>query len=73
MNIAALLLQALPGKVVTDAVELGQYRSDRSGHQSAGTPVAAVHAQSIEDVQAVCRIAFETGTPVVTRGAGSGL
>ncbi|MET3810525.1 FAD-linked oxidase C-terminal domain-containing protein [Arthrobacter sp. UYEF3] len=73
MNVAALLLQALPGSVVTDVAELGQYRSDRSGHQSAGTPIAAVHAQSIEDVQAVCRIAYETGTPVVTRGAGSGL
>jgi glycolate oxidase len=32
-----------------------------------------VHPQSIEDVQAVCRIAYGTGTPVVTRGAGTGL
>ncbi|MET4095922.1 thiamine pyrophosphate-dependent enzyme [Arthrobacter sp. UYCu712] len=73
MDIAGLLLEALPGRVVTNVEELGQYRLDRSGHVAAGTPVAAVRARSIEDVQAVCRIAYETGTPIVTRGAGTGL
>jgi glycolate oxidase len=32
-----------------------------------------VHARSVEDVQQVMRIATETRTPVVTRGAGTGL
>jgi glycolate oxidase len=32
-----------------------------------------VTARTIEDVQAVLRIANDTGTPVVTRGAGTGL
>lgn len=73
MNAVALLLEALPGRIVTDREELGRYRTDRSGHVSSGTPAAAVHPRSIEDVQTVCRIAYETGTPIVTRGAGSGL
>jgi len=73
MDIAGLLLEALPGRVVTNVEELGQYRLDRSGHVAAGTPIAAVHARSIEDVQAACRIAYETDTPIVTRGAGTGL
>ncbi|YCK79840.1 FAD-binding protein (plasmid) [Arthrobacter sp. D3-18] len=73
MKAVALLQEALPGRVVTDIEELGKYRTDRSGHVAFGTPVAAVHPESIEDVQAVCRIAYETKTPVVTRGAGSGL
>ena len=73
MDIADLLLKALPGRVVTDVEELGQYRLDRSGHVAAGTPIAAVHPRSVEDVQAACRIAYEKGTPIVTRGAGTGL
>ncbi|MDJ0350253.1 FAD-linked oxidase C-terminal domain-containing protein [Cryobacterium sp. PH29-G1] len=73
MNVAHLLAEALPGRVVTDTEELARYRTDRSGHMAAGTPLAAVHARSIDDVQVVCRIAYETGTPVVTRGAGTGL
>src|SRR3546814_11715161 len=36
-------------------------------------PLAVVHAASVADVQAVMRIATETGTPVVPRGAGTGL
>lgn len=73
MNAVAMLQEALPGRVMIDSEELGQYRTDRSGHVAFGTPAAAVHPQSIEEVQTVCRIAYETGTPVVTRGAGSGL
>ncbi|KRB38681.1 FAD-binding oxidoreductase [Microbacterium sp. Root180] len=48
-------------------------RADKSGHAASGTPVAVVHARSVEDVQATLRIASETRTPVVTRGAGTGL
>jgi len=56
-----------------DSIELDAARSDKSGHRSAGSPIAVVRARRIEDVQAVMRIATETGTPVVTRGAGTGL
>lgn len=64
---------ALTGRVheTGDLVEAA--RADRSGYRSAGPPIAVVQAGSVEDVQAVCRIAHATGTPLVTRGAGTGL
>ncbi len=59
--------------LVTDPRALAETRSDKSGHVSAGTALAIIEARSIADVQATMRIATETGTPVVTRGAGTGL
>lgn len=67
------LTRALPGRVVTDSTQTIGFTEDRSGHRSSGTPLAAVYPETIEEVQAVCRIASETGTPIVTRGAGTGL
>ncbi|MCH6471357.1 FAD-binding oxidoreductase [Sinomonas terrae] len=67
------LRAALPGRVETDAKLLLACTSDRSGHRSAGVPLAVVYPRSIEDVQAVCRIASSSGTPIVPRGAGTGL
>lgn len=64
---------ALPGKVETDPAHLAPYTTDRSGHRSAGVPLAAVYPGSVEDVQAVCRIASGAGVALVTRGAGTGL
>lgn len=71
--VAAQLAAALPGRVETDPAALEPYRRDRSGYVAAGIPLALVRARSIEDVQETCRIASATGTPIVTRGAGSGL
>ncbi|MAP62423.1 MAG: FAD-binding oxidoreductase [Microbacterium sp.] len=48
-------------------------RADKSGHAAAGLPLAVVHAETVEDVQATLRVAGATRTPVVTRGAGTGL
>ncbi|MEX5270713.1 FAD-binding oxidoreductase [Kocuria sabuli] len=73
LSVAEELRAALPGRVETDPARLLPYTTDRSGHRSAGAPVAAVHPRTVEDVQAVCRIASATATPVVTRGAGTGL
>ncbi len=74
MNDVVGLLRAAVGEAVSvDPVDLAIARADKSGHVSAGTPLAVVTARSIEDVQAVMRIASETRTPVVTRGAGTGL
>lgn len=67
------LRAALGERVSTDAAELDACRTDRSGTVAAGTPLAIVHAQRSEDVQAAMRIATATRTPVVARGAGSGL
>ncbi|WP_420833599.1 FAD-binding oxidoreductase [Salinibacterium metalliresistens] len=67
------LRAAVGDAVTTDADLLDATREDRSGHRSPGAPLAVVTARSVEHVQAVMRIATETGTPVVTRGAGTGL
>ncbi len=67
-------LRAVLGeRVDLSAPARGAARADKSGHAASGTPLAVVHARSIEDVQTTLRIASETGTPVVTRGAGTGL
>lgn len=73
LHVVDHLRAALPGRVETDPSQLEAFTSDRSGHRSSGLPLAVVYAASIEDVQAVCRIASATGTAVVTRGAGTGL
>ncbi|MBW9095102.1 FAD-binding protein [Microbacterium jejuense] len=69
----ALLREALGDRVDTSPGSLNAARADKSGHAAAGTPIAVVHARSIEDVQQTLRIASATATPVVTRGAGTGL
>jgi len=69
----ALLRAELGDRVDTSPGVLASVRADKSGHASAGTPLALVHAASVADVQAVMRIATATRTPVVPRGAGTGL
>ena len=74
MNHVVTLLQAELGSAVSiDPAELDACRLDRSGHVSAGAPLAIVSAATVADVQATMRIATATGTPVVVRGAGTGL
>ena len=72
-TVVAQLSEVLGGAVSTNLSETERARSDQSGHVSVAAPLAVVTARSIEDVQAVMRIASATGTPVVTRGAGTGL
>ncbi|MDI6944806.1 FAD-linked oxidase C-terminal domain-containing protein [Microbacterium barkeri] len=69
----ARLQDALGERVDMHAASLEEARADRSGFRSDGPPLAVVHAESVADVQTVLRIAHETRTPVVTRGAGTGL
>ena len=67
-------LRAELGDLVDTSPEaLEDARADKSGHRSDAAPLAVVHAETVEHVQAVMRIATATGTPVVTRGAGTGL
>lgn len=67
-------LQDALGDLVDTAPHILQAaRADRSGHASDGNPLAVVHAESVADVQTVMRIASDTRTPVVVRGAGTGL
>lgn len=72
-DVLALLRDALGERVDTRPASLHDARADKSGHAAAGTPLAVVHAKSVDDVQATLRIATATRTPVVTRGAGTGL
>ncbi len=70
----AELVGMLPdGVVVTapDAVE--KYRFDWTHDATAGTPLAAVRAETAAHVQATLRWASRHGIPVVPRGSGSGL
>lgn len=72
-DVVARLRAELGDRVdVSDAV-LAAARADKSGHEASGRPLAVVTARSVDDVQATMRIASETGTPVVPRGAGTGL
>ncbi|CAN5631581.1 FAD-linked oxidase C-terminal domain-containing protein [soil metagenome] len=73
MNVLDRLVELLGDRVITDGAGVESARSDQSGHVSSGAPLAIVVARSIEDVQTVMRIATETRTPVVVRGAGTGL
>lgn len=67
------LQQALPGRVDMSRAALDGARADKSGHASAGTPLAVLYPESVDDVQTIMRIASESRTPVVARGAGTGL
>lgn len=68
------LLRAELGDLVDTAdATLQAARADKSGHRASAPPLAVVHAETVEHVQATLRIASATGTPVVTRGAGTGL
>lgn len=68
-----LLRAELADRIDTDPAALDAARADKSGHAAVGAPVAIVHAASVADVQSTMRIATATGTPVVVRGAGTGL
>lgn len=68
-----MLRAELGDAVSTDATALALAQSDKSGHVSTAAPLVLVSATSIDDVRATMRIAASTGTPVVTRGAGTGL
>jgi glycolate oxidase len=72
-DILELLRAELGSLVDTSPAALDDARADKSGHRAAAPPIAVVHAESVAHVQATLRIASATGTPVVTRGAGTGL
>ncbi|WP_029146043.1 FAD-binding oxidoreductase [Microbacterium luticocti] len=72
-DVLSRLRAALGDRVDASETARQAARADKSGHAAAGTPLAVVHAASVADVQQTLRIASETGTPVVPRGAGTGL
>ncbi|MBM7504399.1 FAD-binding oxidoreductase [Agromyces aurantiacus] len=72
-DVVEQLIDLLGDAVIADGPAMQAVREDRSGWRSPHPPLAIVHAGSVEDVQAVMRVASASGTPVVPRGAGTGL
>lgn len=73
MSVVSLLRDALGARVDVSEQARREASADRSGHAAVGLPLAVVHAESVDDVQQTLRIATATRTPVVVRGAGTGL
>lgn len=62
-----------PAVLVTNPDVMDAYRRDRAMTVEPGHPLAVVRARDTRDVSTTLRIANEHRTPVVTRGAGTGL
>ena len=73
MSVVAALQAVLGDIVDVSEASLEAARADRSGHAAPGRPLAVVHAETVEHVQQTMRVATSTRTPVVVRGAGTGL
>ena len=70
----AALRHALPAAVLTtDPDVMWGYRRDRADLVAAGKPLAVLRPTTTDQVATIMRWASSTGTPVVARGAGTGL
>jgi glycolate oxidase len=68
------LRAALPDlRVLTDPADLEAYRFDETEYLHPGTPLAVIFPRSTADVVAIVKVAAATSTPIVPRGAGTGL
>jgi glycolate oxidase len=67
------LVQALPGRVLTDPDRVADFSTDASRAELAGPPAAVVAASSTQDVSTALRWATRHGVPVSVRGSGTGL
>ncbi|MFD1722632.1 FAD-binding oxidoreductase [Amnibacterium endophyticum] len=73
MPILDALQQEVGPAVSTADEDLEKVRTDRGGWTTPERALAVVRARGIDDVRAVLRLATATRTPVVPRGAGTGL
>lgn len=71
--LARLAAVLADGDLVTDRDRLASYRADTSTGTPAGEPLAVVFPRTTEQVAAVLSTAHHHRTPVVPRGAGTGL
>ena len=60
-------------RLLTDAADRESYRRDETAHFEPGLPLAVALPTSTGEVAAIMRLASAHRTPVVPRGAGSGL
>lgn len=73
-TIVGELLAALPsGRVIEDPDVARSLSRDQAAGAPAGEPVAVVRARSTDEVRRVVEICLRHRTPVVARGAGTGL
>jgi len=73
-GVAAQLVAALgTEQVTTDPAVTTGYAHDEAEWAPSGTPAALVRPRDTADVATTARICAETGTPLVGRGAGTGL
>ncbi len=69
-----LLTGSLPGdRVVTDPDVIATYHHDEAEWAPHGEPLAVARPRTAEEVQAIVRACMVHETPVVARGAGTGL
>jgi len=70
----AELTRELPDmRLLTDDSDLESYRFDETAYLRAGHPLAVAFPRSTSDVQTIVRLCGQTKTPIVARGAGTGL
>ncbi|MFL4476044.1 FAD-binding oxidoreductase [Paeniglutamicibacter sp. MACA_103] len=69
----ALLSAVRPDQVSKETTDLKKFATDRGPVTDYQEPLAVVWAESVDDVQAVMRLATGHGVPVVPRGAGTGV
>lgn len=69
----ALRAELPPESVIDEGGVVASYRRDMSRLTESGQAAVVVRASSADDVVTVIRVANELGTPVVARGAGTGL
>jgi glycolate oxidase len=62
-----------PNRVVTDPDVVAHYVHDEAQWAPQGVPLAVVRAGCTEDVRATVAACAERGTPIVPRGAGTGV
>ncbi|OZD49743.1 FAD-binding oxidoreductase [Rhodococcus sp. 06-1477-1B] len=74
MTLVKQLSEALPtDRIVVDPDVIASYQHDEAEWAPYSLPVAVVRPRTAEEVQTVVRACLAHGTPIVTRGAGTGL
>lgn len=68
-----LRTQLADGSLVTERGVVKEYSADQADTATVGTALALVKANSVEEVQATMRIAYEYQVPVVVQGARTGI
>jgi glycolate oxidase len=72
-SLDALAAALTDSRLITDPDVMEAYRRDEAHLVPAGQPAAVLRARSVGDVARALEWAAQTGTPVVPRGAGTGL